>query len=198
MAVTGISSFFVRSGQKTTLDEGLAYTWNENNEDTWGFSSHLYPTAGVWQFVAMVIEPSQATLYLVGTNGVVKSATDAIAQDSEKFAVAWHIRDDAYSDDGGRTFPGSISSVSVFLSALSPSQIQPLADAGLGITPPSSSVTLTIAPSTTVPGSLSVSWPQGTLMEATNLLGPWTTTTASSPYLVLGTNAEMFFKVLVP
>jgi hypothetical protein len=46
-------------------------------------------------------------------------------------------------------------------------------------------------------GGLSVNWPQGTLLQATNLLGPWTTNSATSPCLVPGTNAQMFFKLLL-
>jgi PKD repeat protein len=41
-----------------------------------------------------------------------------------------------------------------------------------------------------------VSWPQGTLLEATNLAGPWTTNIATSPYLVAPTAASKFYRVI--
>jgi hypothetical protein len=171
----------------------IAYTWNQNNQNTWGFNSLLYPTAGQWSFVALVIEPSKGTLYLVGTNGVVQSAVNAIPHDSEEFAVAWHIGNDAVGDPG-RTFPGRISSVGVFLSALTSAQIETLADIGFGIMPP---VVVDIAPNPSVPGTLSLSWSQGTLLQAPSVTGPWTTNTATSPYTVDPTNAQLFFKIKV-
>jgi hypothetical protein len=173
----------------------LAYTWNQNNGDTYGFNSLLFPATNEWSFVAMVVEPSQATLYLIGPNGVVQSTNNVIPHDSEEFAVAWHIGADG--TDGTRTFNGSISSVAVFLSALTENQIETLADAGLGLTPPPPSVTVDIAKSST-PGSLTISWSSGTLLQSTNLLGPWTTNSAaSSPFPVSATGTQMYFKVKV-
>jgi hypothetical protein len=141
----------------------------------------------------MVIAPTQATLYLINTNGV-QTAVNAIAHDSEEFGVAWHIGDDAQGGaDGGRTFPGSIADVSVYLSALSSDQITSLYNTGIGIAPP---VTLSIAPGNTRSDTLT--WTQGILLESTNLAGPWTTNSATSPYTVETTNGSMFFKVKVP
>jgi hypothetical protein len=40
-------------------------------------------------------------------------------------------------------------------------------------------------------------WISGTLMEATNLSGPWVTNTTVSPYTVVPTNAQMFYRVLL-
>jgi hypothetical protein len=135
---------------------------------------------------------------LINTNGI-QSTNYVVAQDSEEFGVAWHIGNDAADGGNGtRTFPGSISSVSVYLSALSSNQIVTLADLGLGITPPPPAVSVEIAPSQTVPGSLTISWPQGTLLQATNLAGPWTTnTSAISPYTATPTNSQMYFKAKV-
>lgn len=42
-----------------------------------------------------------------------------------------------------------------------------------------------------------LSWLQGSLLEATNLLGPWVTNHADSPYTVSPTNAQMFYRVKV-
>jgi hypothetical protein len=44
---------------------------------------------------------------------------------------------------------------------------------------------------------LELQWSPGTLLEATNLTGPWITNTASSPYLVTPSGAQMFFRVKV-
>jgi hypothetical protein len=60
-----------------------------------------------------------------------------------------------------------------------------------GAPPP---VSINIASS--VSGSLTLSWTQGVLLQATNLLGPWTSNTVASPYIVAPTNAQMYFKLL--
>jgi hypothetical protein len=45
--------------------------------------------------------------------------------------------------------------------------------------------------------NIQLTWPAGTLLQAPTLMGPWTTnTTAVTPYMVLTTNSEQFFKVL--
>jgi hypothetical protein len=173
----------------------LVYTWNQNNGNTWDFNSYLYPAIGEWSFVAVTIEPTKATLYLVGTNGVLQSAVNAIPHDSEQVGISWHIGDDG-GGTGGRTFPGDVSSVSVYLTALSAYQITTLADAGLGLTPPPPPIVINIGNSESTPGSLTLSWSAGTLLEATNLLGPWVTNTAPSPYTVAPTNSHEFFKVV--
>lgn len=172
----------------------IGYTWNQNNGNTYSFNSNLFPPANQWSFVAMVIEPTKATLYLMNSSGGIQSATNAIPQDSETFANAWHIGDDAQDATGARTFPGSISDVSVYLSALSNSQVTALYNAGLGIvTPPS--VTLHIVPNGA--GSMTLTWSQGTLLQSTSISGPWTANPATSPYTVGETNSMMFYKVQV-
>lgn len=62
------------------------------------------------------------------------------------------------------------------------------------VTPP----TLGLAPSGG--GNLTLTWSPGSmLLQATNLLGPWTTNGAAiSPYTVSPTNAQSFFRVKVP
>jgi hypothetical protein len=124
----------------------------------------------------------------------IQSATNAIPNDTETFGVAWHLGDDAVGGSGGgRTFPGIIDEVSVYLTALSRDQLVGLYNAGLQIFSP---VTLHIAP--TSAGNLTLTWSQGTLLQATNLTGPWTTNmTAASPYTIAPTNSHSFFRVLV-
>jgi hypothetical protein len=197
-----------RSGPGTGLGFGgandatgmaeLGYTWDTNGAATWGWHSYLFPTANQWNFVAMVLTPTQTTLYLMGANGVVQSTNNVIPQDAEQFGVAWHIGNDVQlGDNGTRTFPGNISSVSVYLSALSSNQVVTLADLGFGITPPPPNVTLQISSSKSQPGSLTLNWSQGTLLQSTNVTGPWTTNVNVSPYTVAPTNSRMFFRVRV-
>jgi hypothetical protein len=46
-------------------------------------------------------------------------------------------------------------------------------------------------------GSLTLSWPTGTLLQATNLTGPWTTNNAPSPFTVTPAGPGMFYRVRV-
>jgi hypothetical protein len=43
-------------------------------------------------------------------------------------------------------------------------------------------------------GTVMLTWPAGTLLEAGDLLGPWTTNVATSPLYVTPTNAHMFYR----
>jgi hypothetical protein len=44
-------------------------------------------------------------------------------------------------------------------------------------------------------GSLTLTWGPGTLLEATNIEGPWVTNNAASPYVVTPTEARKFFRL---
>jgi hypothetical protein len=90
-----------------------------------------------------------------------------------------------------RLLSGSVAHAAIFTNALSPSQVLALYHAG-SIAP---TVKLNLAASGA--GSLILTWSQGTLLQSASLDGPWTTNTASSPYTVMPTNSQMYFKVLV-
>jgi hypothetical protein len=90
-----------------------------------------------------------------------------------------------------RLLSGRMAHAALFANALSASQILALYYAG-SIIPP---VSLNLSPSGA--GSLTLTWSQGTLLQSPSLTGPWTTNTAPSPYTLVPTNSQMFFKVLV-
>ena len=54
------------------------------------------------------------------------------------------------------------------------------------------SATLTIVLSGS---NVQLTWPGGTLLEATNLLGPWTTNAATSPYSTPAGAGQKFYRV---
>ena len=117
-------------------DKGmLAYTWNGNS--TWSFDSGLVIPQNQWSFVAVAIEPAQATMYLdyidatTGKTNYLSSA-NATAQLTQGFGTGlWHICQDF--TDGSRDFVGSIDEVAVFMQTLSSSEIAALFAASLGI-----------------------------------------------------------------
>ena len=46
-------------------------------------------------------------------------------------------------------------------------------------------------------GKLQLQWSQGTLLEATNLMGPWTTNTAASPYTITPDGPQKFYRIRI-
>ncbi|HEV2318889.1 MAG TPA: hypothetical protein VGV18_04020 [Verrucomicrobiae bacterium] len=46
--------------------------------------------------------------------------------------------------------------------------------------------------------NLVLNWAHGTLLQSTNLLGKWVTNSASSPYTVIHTNRQMFYRLSLP
>jgi hypothetical protein len=182
----GVSGGFNMNDQQM-----LGYTWNNNNANTWGFASGLVVPSNQWSFVAVSIGPSNAVLYLINAN-TLASATNTVTHTSDVFGNNWRIGHDA--QDGAaattRVFNGIMDEVALYLRTLSLSEIEQLYVAG-GFPLP---VTLTIQPAG--PGVI-VTWPQGTLMEATNVLGPWKTNNASSPYTNSASGDNKFYRVIV-
>jgi hypothetical protein len=43
-----------------------------------------------------------------------------------------------------------------------------------------------------------LNWATGRLLQASSLLGPWSTNSATSPYTVSPTNTQMFFRLSLP
>jgi hypothetical protein len=91
----------------------------------------------------------------------------------------------------GRLLPGSIAQAAIFTNALSAAQVSALYNASL-MTPP---VTLKVVPAGS--GSLTLTWLEGTLLQSTNLAGPWITNTATSPCTIVPAASQTFFKVRV-
>jgi hypothetical protein len=90
-------------------------------------------------------------------------------------------------------FSGEIYDVRIYTAALTQNQIGTMTM----VAPP---VSTTVTPGTGGnPGQLVVTWPFGSLLEATNVAGPWiTNATAASPYTINMTNSAEFFKVQNP
>jgi hypothetical protein len=83
----------------------------------------------------------------------------------------------------------NLANAAVFNYALTADQVQDVYNAS------PLPVTLTITPSGK---NVVLTWPSGTLLQSTNLAGPWTpNTSATSPYTVPATNASQFFQVQV-
>jgi hypothetical protein len=182
-------------GASTNGMTELGYTWNNNSSQTWNWDSLLFPPLNQWSFVALTVTPNDATIYLyyvdanTGETNLLK-AVNAIPHQAEAFSGGiLRIGDDTFDDY--RVFPGSIDELAVFSHSLSESQIQSLFFTALGAPTPA------VLNYTWDGRQLSLSWTQGSLMEATNIMGPWTTNPASTPYLVTPGGPQKFYRVKV-
>lgn len=109
----------------------LGYTWN-NEAETYTWDSGLVAPLDQWSLVALVVTPTNATIHVMNTNGLV-SATHEYSHVVQSFNGTTLIGDD--SNDGGngaRGFNGVIDDVAVFNSALSKSQLFSLISAANG------------------------------------------------------------------
>ena len=150
----------------------LGYTWNQNNGNTWGFVSGLVIPNNQWSFVAVALSPTNAALYLINAGGF-QMTNNPIAHDAETWNGASTIGYDAIggATPFARNFNGMIDDVAVFTHTLSTADIQNLYAAK----PYSPPVTLSIQRYGT--SQIELQWSQGALLEATSVLGPWTTNT---------------------
>ncbi len=100
----------------------LGYTWN-GNSSTYNWHSGLIVPNNQWTFVALVIEPTRARIFMA-TNGVFFSATNNVANAVQAFDGASFIGQDSL---GGRFFKGLLDEVQFFNQALTPVQLAQLA-----------------------------------------------------------------------
>jgi hypothetical protein len=185
----------------------LGYRWDEgggNDEDVF-YQSGLPTPADEWSFVAVAITSTNASLYVFnaeGTNSAVDDSSAAGIFDPDgstnlvmPFNNPEYIGSNPDESFGSANFNGSIGEVAVFNQTLSSNQLQTLYNAALGILPP---VNLQIV---SVGTNVQVTWPIGSLLQATNLNGPWTTNyLATSPYTVApgGSAGSVFYRAVVP
>jgi len=95
----------------------LAYNWNDD-PNAWAFNSGLDIPDANWVFVAVAVEPTQATLYLAEANDsppydyYLRKATNTIFHGIEKFTGVTRIGSDELSDN--RYFDGRIDDVRIY------------------------------------------------------------------------------------
>jgi hypothetical protein len=166
----------------------IGYTWN-NDQNTWNWSSGLTPPVNEWSLVAVVVQPTRAVVYLINRSGV-QTATNSLAHATQSFGSPSTLGTDPYAA-AARVFTGRIDEVAVFNYALTPAQIESLHANGRQLDDVSVNMQ-------TAGVNLNLTWSQGTLLQATNLSGPWLRASSSaSPFLVTPTNESMFYRVLL-
>jgi len=170
----------------------VGYTWNNNNANTYNFATGLVPPVGEWSLVAVVITPTSGTVYLMN-RGNVLSATNAIAHTPDIFGNNWQIGSDNNSgnNDGSRTYNGLIDEVAIFNYSLTINQLYSLYKQGVVLPP-------LVLNSASSGGNLTLSWPYGRLLEATNVTGPYLPNGGTSPYTTPETADQKYYRVVAP
>lgn len=108
----------------------LRYHWQGGN---WAWSSGLVPPPDAWSFVALVVEPERATLWLDDGAGLV-SAVHEVPHGLQTWAGSGRLGEDPA---GGRFFRGALDDVRVFGHALGRAELEALAASGGGNVAPS-------------------------------------------------------------
>jgi hypothetical protein len=103
----------------------LGYHWNDDAA-TYNWGSGLYPAADQWNFAALVVEPTQGTIYL-DSGGGTQSAVNEVNHNAEEFDGTLRFGAD---QDGSRFYLGTIDEVVIYDRALTAQQITKLRDAG--------------------------------------------------------------------
>lgn len=150
-----------------------------------------------WHMVAYTYsgtpnQPNNGVLYVDGVEVASNTVTATPPGDT---LDAWIAGSPDYGMQSGTSrimADATISHVAIFNSAFTAAQINGLYNGTFVLGPQ----TLHIAPSG---ANVVLTWQTGTLLESTNVLGPWTTnSTATTPYTIPATNKETFFRLLVP
>ena len=113
------------SGLQYTQVGQLGYTWNDAAA-SYNWQSGLFPTADQWNFVALVVEPTQATVYLDSGTGM-QFAVNTLAHGTATWSGV-RFGSDSY---GGRDYKGSMDDVAVYAYALSADEIDNIRKAGI-------------------------------------------------------------------
>jgi hypothetical protein len=96
----------------------IRYHWDSGQ---WGWDSGLVLPNATWTFVALVVNPDQATLYM-SQDGALLSATNVSGHPVEAFDAALEMgRDPGFSS---RWFKGRIDDLRIYATDLSPAEIE--------------------------------------------------------------------------
>jgi len=148
---------------------------------------------GQWHMAAGVFDGTTSYLYVDG--GLNSSGTVAAGLTGSPDSDLYLGGNADYTNVGSneRYFAGALAQAACFTNALSAVQIQQLYSIGA---PQPPVVNLTIQWSG---NNLLLSWPQGTLLEAPTVNGPWTTNSSAAPpsCQVSPTDSQMFYRVQV-
>ena len=165
----------------------LRYTWN-NASATYNYNSGLTVPNAQWTFVALVVTPTNATLYLQPQGGALQSAVNSVANAGAAFDGVTTLGQDPGSSS--RCYLGALDEVRIYTTPLSMAQIAALAITTPTVASPAAAAPATVAGTNTALSVLGAS----AVFPAAALSYTWTATTlptgASTPTFSLnGTSA---------
>lgn len=169
-------------------DSNIGYSWNGDNTYYTGITA----PHNEWSLVALTVSPTDATLYIVNDSYGLQYSVNTNNQHAPILFngteyIGTYPLEQKFGDDN---FVGYIDEVAIFKSTLSSNQIYSLYGCAKGVQPPATPVSYS-----KVGNTIQLQWTFGTLMQATNILGPWVPNlTATSPYIVNPTNAQTYFR----
>jgi hypothetical protein len=111
---------------------GLGYNWDDTSSQ-YNFSSGLKPLDGVWTFVALVITPTNAVVYMDSGSGL-QAATNNVAnlvQDGFAYQNYLGAEGGNYANSG-RRYNGTIDELAVWGSSLTTQDMLDLREAWIG------------------------------------------------------------------
>jgi hypothetical protein len=112
------------SGLDMKTNGELRYHWNDAAA-SYDWSSGLIAPDGQWAFVALVVEPTKATMYMDDGTGLVSSVNNVTHANSTFGQVRLGI------DPSARFFKGELDEAAVFARALSASEVAALSANGI-------------------------------------------------------------------
>jgi hypothetical protein len=169
----------------------LCYQWSTMSgaNSGWNWNSGVVPPSGQWSFVALVVQPTQALLYLINTNGQTVATNSGVFHPVIRFASTY-LGADSYSLY--RAYNGYLDEVAIYPYAMTPMQVQNLYNGISIITPPQ----LTIQ---SAGGKVVLTWDKGLLLETDDVTGPWTTNNAAvSPFTNTPSGGRKFYRAVGP
>jgi hypothetical protein len=123
----------------------LSYNWN-NDSGSYNWNSGLALPTNQWSLVSLVVTPTNATIYVINTNGLRSSVR---VLNHAPFAMTNGVSWIGYDPNGPptstnntRTFDGMIDDVALFNHALSPDDVANLYSVAAGVASPIASFTL--------------------------------------------------------
>lgn len=149
-----------------------------------------FPTDGLWHHYAGTFDPNTGirSLYVDGVLVATQSG-----QGPYNLAASSHVvigGRDSGGNNFGNWFTGNIYDVRIYNVALTEAQIN---NAVVPVVPSF------IGQPVLIGNQLILNWTFGTLLQATNVLGPWTPVTATPPYTnIITTAPQMFFRLSNP
>lgn len=115
------------SGMNISTANRLGYHWN-NAAATYNHTGPSIPD-GQWALVAVVVEPTRATLYVGTTNGVLTTTTNLTTHPPVAFDGAFRLASD--SGSSSRYFRGGLDEIGIWNRALSRDEIGSILTNGL-------------------------------------------------------------------